>query len=417
MSELPAGWRWQLLGELLEPVHGKHVLQQGWSPQCLPHPRQDTKKWAILKTTAVQVQGFQPEHHKQLPETLAPRPELEVRPDDLLLTCAGPRARCGIPSLVLSRPERLMISGKMYRFRPQASLMDARFLFRYLTSPQAQRLIDTMKTGISDSGLNLTKARFAGLHVPVPPLDEQHRIVAVLEGHLSRLDAARDYVDAAARRTDSWRRATIDEAVAQSGPESCTLADLVDRIEAGRSFGGSAPPARDDEWGVVRVSAMTWGEFRPQENKAVPEAAVDPRYEIRPGDLLVSRANTTEYVGAPVLVGATRPRLLLSDKSLRLVPRKGVNPRWLVEVLGTRASRRQVSALATGTKDSMRNISQANLLSVAVPSPPKQQRRMIESVSEIHDKSSRMQGGLTATSQRASTLRRRVLAAAMAGQL
>ena len=77
-----------------------------------------------------------------------------------------------------------------------------------------------------------------------------------------------------------------------------------------------------DEWGVIKVSAMTWGEFRETENKTVLEGrAVDPRMEIHPGDLLVSRANTVDYVGAVVMVHECRPRLLLSDKSLRLYPR------------------------------------------------------------------------------------------------
>jgi len=47
--------------------------------------------------------------------------------------------------------------------------------------------IDRMKTGISDSGLNLTHDRFASLNVPVAPLNEQHRIVTKIEELLSEL--------------------------------------------------------------------------------------------------------------------------------------------------------------------------------------------------------------------------------------
>lgn len=150
-------------------------------------------------------------------------------------------------------------------------------------------------------------------------------------------------------------------------PTLVPLRALVHGIEAGKSFGGSAPPAGEDEWGLIRVSAMTSGVFRPTENKAIPVSAVDRRYEIRTGDLLVSRANTTDYVGASVLVGAVRPRLLLSDKSLRLRLRDDVEPRWLHLMLSSPPVRSQISAMATGTSDSMRNISQANLLSVEVP--------------------------------------------------
>ncbi|PZF90079.1 restriction endonuclease subunit S [Micromonospora endophytica] len=149
------------------------------------------------------------------------------------------------------------------------------------------------------------------------------------------------------------------------------LSDVVSRIEAGKSFTCHPRRARADEWGVIKVSAMTWGEFREQENKAVPtDRDIDPRHEIRPGDLLISRANTEQYVGAPVLVQNCRPQLLLSDKSLRLVPAEDVDPRWLLAALASPFVRRQISSRASGQQDSMRNISQGALLGIDLPIPP-----------------------------------------------
>lgn len=162
------------------------------------------------------------------------------------------------------------------------------------------------------------------------------------------------------------RRSCLDRFT--SAARLVPLADLVSRVEAGKSYGSASRPADDHEWGIVKVSAMTWGEFRSHENKVVSDMSrVDPRFEIKAGDLLVSRANTTAYVGASVLVGPTRQRLLLSDKSLRLLPRPGVSAEYVHALLQAPRTRSQISALATGTKDSMRNISQGALLSVQVP--------------------------------------------------
>ena len=106
------------------------------------------------------------------------------------------------------------------------------------------------------------------------------------------------------------------------------LSTYLERIEAGRSFACDTRPARSDEWGVIKVSAMTHGRFRPEENKALlPGQEPRRNHQIAAGDLLISRANTQEYVGASVLVPAVREGLLLSDKSLRLVPRVGVDQR------------------------------------------------------------------------------------------
>ncbi|MET7470527.1 hypothetical protein ACFYO8_15370 [Micromonospora sp. NPDC005257] len=168
-----------------------------------------------------------------------------------------------------------------------------------------------------------------------------------------------------------------------------TLGDVVSRVEAGKSFTCLPRPAEDGEWGVIKVSAMTWGEFRATENKAVPEgAAVDSRFEIRPGDVLVSRANTEQYVGAPVLVGPCRPGLLLSDKSLRLVPAAGIDRTWLLYALSSPFVRHQISMQASGQQDSMRNISQKALLATPLPIPPRDEQRRI--VAALEEKLSRL---------------------------
>ncbi|MGW7477076.1 restriction endonuclease subunit S [Nonomuraea muscovyensis] len=166
------------------------------------------------------------------------------------------------------------------------------------------------------------------------------------------------------------------------GWAKATIGDLLIWIEAGKSFKCAPRPAMPDEWGVIKVSAMTWGEFRPEENKAVlDDVMLSPEHEIYPGDVLLSRANTVDYVGAPVLVDSTRARLLLSDKSLRLILGSGVHRKWITYWLQAPAVRRSIAAKATGTSDSMRNISQSDLKNIVIPIPPvDEQRRIAETL-------------------------------------
>ena len=299
--------------------------------------------------------------------------------------------------------------------RPRPEVLP-RYLFYYATSPSLLDQVLPHQRGVSYPAVRDKDVLAA--RIPLPPIDEQRRIVEILEDHLSRLDAAEQIVTSAERRLLGWRKSWLDRIVRTNASSRGPLRDLVDRIEAGKSFGGSAPPARDGRWGVIKVSAMTWGQFRAEENKAVSGDRIDTRFEIRTGDVLVSRANTTEYVGAPVLVEATPPRLLLSDKSLRLVPREGVDPRWLVQVLASPTTRRQISARATGTKDSMRNIPQAALLAVTVPvATVEEQGRVIALAGSIDDVATTTFRTAQATVVRSVRLRRALLAAAFAGQL
>ncbi len=176
------------------------------------------------------------------------------------------------------------------------------------------------------------------------------------------------------------------------------LGDILARIEAGKSYKCEPRPATVEEWGVIKVSAMTWGDFDEGENKAVPDGfPFNPDYEIRPGDILLSRANTAAYVGASVLVRQCRPRLLLSDKSLRLVPAEGVNREWLAYLLSSPVIRSQISERATGTKDSMRNISQGVLGELECFLPPAEEQRRI--VAALDEQLSRLDAAVEAVQQ------------------
>lgn len=107
-----------------------------------------------------------------------------------------------------------------------------------------------------------------------------------------------------------------------------------------------------------------------------------------------------------MFVHDTRPNLLLNDKSLRLVPKDGVDSRWLVEALSMRHVRRQVSSLATGTKDSMRNISQANLLSVQVPAASAEQQAVaLARCDTIAAEAQRLSASIAAVERRGVALR------------
>ena len=207
-QHLPSQWSWLTMAQVLRALSNGRLIEQGWSPQCHKQPSPDAATWGVLKTTAIQPGEFRSEHNKSLPDSLTPKPSLEVLSGDLLLTAAGPRVRCAIPCLVRTTRPRLMISGKIYRFRADKSVIDPRFLELFLLSPAAQKSLDAMKTGTSDSGLNLTQPRFLGLNVVVPPLDEQRRIVDILEDHLSRLDAARGSMSTSIARLrllqESW---------------------------------------------------------------------------------------------------------------------------------------------------------------------------------------------------------------------
>lgn len=322
----------------------------------------------------------------------------------------------GAPFLESSRPKAYVIDGPSWVnnhahvLRPCRHVINARFL-KYALDQADYRPYVTGTTR-----LKLTKSAMTQIPLPLPPLPEQRRIADAIEEQLSRLDAATSTFRVLRLRLDALERSVLMHALAEG--EERRLGDLLEGIEAGRSFGGAGGPAGPEEWGVIRVSAMTWGDFEPDRNKMVPAEDADARWEIRQGDLLLSRANTTDYVGAAVLVRETRPRLLLSDKSLRLLVKPDVDKSWLLRALSAPQSRRQISAVATGTSDSMRNVSQEKLRAITLRVPPSDRQatiaqRIESELQRIVD----LRKALNAAERGASGLRRSILASAFRGQL
>jgi len=198
-----------------------------------------------------------------------------------------------------------------------------------------------------------------------------------------------------------------------------SLGQLLHGIEGGKSFKCLPRKAMLDEWGVIKVSAMTWGQFLEDEQKAIPpHATFDPADEVKPGDLLLSRSNTAELVGATVLVEECRPRLLLSDKSLRLAPSESLDRRWLHGALSSPMARRQLSRMATGTSNSMRNVSQDKIESVVIPLPPlAEQKRIVVEIEGRLSVLDQFAAQVDANLKRAARLRQSILKRAFEGKL
>jgi type I restriction enzyme S subunit len=180
-GRLTADWREQKRQCADWPVvalqHIVEGLDQGWSPKCEIFPSPSLRVWGVIKTTAVQAMKFLENENKKLPANLSPYKELELKSGDILITRAGPRARAGVSCLVRSVRPRLMACDKVYRVRTKSAVASAEYVELVLNMPSMIEHIDTLKTGISDSGVNLTQDKFLALEISLPPIIEQQEIV------------------------------------------------------------------------------------------------------------------------------------------------------------------------------------------------------------------------------------------------
>src|SRR5690606_15019762 len=136
-----------------------------------------------------------------------------------------------------------------------------------------------------------------------------------------------------------------------------------DDIEAGKSPKCLPYPAEDNQWGVIKISAISWGTFQEQENKKLPINIIPfVEKEIKAGDFILTRANTTELVARSVVVNENvRSKLLLNDKTLRVTFSGFINKEYINISNNSPYARLYYSRVASGSSDSMKNVSRKDI--------------------------------------------------------
>ena len=199
-----------------------------------------------------------------------------------------------------------------------------------------------------------------------------------------------------------------------------SLGELISSIDAGKSPNASSIPAKDNESGVLKVSAVSWGEFLPNENKALPkDYSIEGKPTINKGDLIISRANTVELVGAVVVAKENYPNLMLSDKTLRMnIVSHTISSQYLKYALRTKTVRLVFEDQATGTSNSMRNLSQGKILSAPIAlSPAKEQERILTYLISTENSASETLKKIKVTESLINYLDRSILTKAFQGEL
>ena len=188
----PMGW------EIEEFDNWLKNIDSGWSPKCL-NRKALIGEWGVLKLGAVTWCEFDDCDQKALPPGLAPRPELEVAPGDLLFTRKNTHDLVAAVAYVHKVRPRLMLSDLIFRLRLKSGFnMKPAFLWQLLIQPKQRRVIQKFAGGSAGSMPNISKAKLKTLKLIKPPVDLQHRFAAIVESverqkasqrtHLAELD-------------------------------------------------------------------------------------------------------------------------------------------------------------------------------------------------------------------------------------
>ncbi|NQX14094.1 hypothetical protein HQQ80_20910 [Microbacteriaceae bacterium VKM Ac-2855] len=229
-------------------------------------------------------------------------------------------------------------------------------------------------------GINLPRISWrslAGFDFPLVSLREQRRVANVLDEVDGLMRARRRAIELLRSTTLS----VVTSFFADPRWKDCALGEVVTAIESGFSPITLDREPRQDEWGILKLGAVTSGVFNPVRNLKALRGGDEPnlKYAVRYGDLLMSRKNTLEHVGASVFVDSKVERMLIPDLIFRLVTRDDVYlSRTLQSQLALPSIRTKLQASASGSAASMSNISKERLMRILVKVPPLSDQRKLE---------------------------------------
>lgn len=229
------------------------------------------------------------------------------------------------------------------------------------------------------------------MEIPVPPLKEQKRIVDQIEEMMERSQRARLALENAMSEckllhsslllhgVTAGNQLKAPENFLYSGeitslPKDWCLQRLGSIVTHGPKNGYS-PKSNPTSKGTqtLKLSATTSrfliiNEFT---TKRIEESIdFDSDLWLQPGDLLVQRANTMEYVGTAVVYNGPQKTFIYPDLMMRLRFSNKLLGYWVSYILNSHFGRIWVRNVATGTAGNMPKISGTRLKQMWVPVPP-----------------------------------------------
>lgn len=260
-----------------------------------------------------------------------------------------------------------LISPMYTVFKADDDHVDSRYLLRYLKSPAAIAQYPRLGKGTVHRRKSIVLAALGQIQIPLPPLAEQRRIAAILD-HADAIRAAHSNV---VEKIVEIEHSMFKDFLASDSLPRKTLRDLGVDFVAGKnvvgSYGDTHPSRR-----VIKVSAISTGQFDANESKSMPANYDPPRsHRIRMGDILFGRASgSVNLLGVTAVVNDEPEELYLPDKVWRLVVAipGAVTSDYVLGLLRSSDFMAFVRHNASGAAG-VRNIAKSTVLNYVAPVP------------------------------------------------
>ena len=331
--------------------------------------------------------------------------------NDILICKDG--AGIGKLGIIESLPSPATINSSLLLIRAQTGL-DAKYLYHALCSPYFQKIVQERIDGATTPHLYQREIR--QFPIPLPPLGEQRRIVAILDEAFAGLDAMRANAEKNLQNArdlfDSYLNAVFSEK--GEGWVETTLDQLATEVTDGDH---APPPKSTDGVPFITISNIDKDSRNIDftDTFFVARAyfdALKPSKKPRIGDLLYT---VTGSFGIPVLIEEERD--FCFQRHIGLIrPKAGIDSKWLSFLLRSDGIFQQANEGATGT--AQKTVSLKVLRGMKVPKMPLiEQRQIAAQMEQLQAQTSHLVSIYRQKLAAVAELKQSILQKAFAGEL
>lgn len=398
---MTAGWATAKLGDICHKVtDGSHNPPKGIDASdyiMLSSKNVFDDKITLEKPRFLSQSDFEAENRRT-----------EVSCGDILLTIVGTVGRAAVvpeslPPITLQRSVAVL--------KPDTSAIIPRFLMFALHSI-LDELLEGAR-GVAQKGIYLKSLR--EVEIPLPPLEEQKRIVAILDEAFEGLDRARAHTEANLQNAQELFDGYLQDLFTHPDP-TWTMQALGDYCEQ-ITVGHVGPMAdRYTDSGTVFLRSQNIKPFRVDLTnvKFIDEKFTEElkKSELRPGDVAIVR---TGYPGTCAVIPEDLPIANCADLVIAR-PGPDLDPNFLAVLLNSAFGKQLVAGAAVGAAQKHFNVSAAR--KAVFPFPPLEvQRRLVEKSNEIAAATTSLAEKIEVKRVSIEELRQSLLAKAFSGEL
>jgi type I restriction enzyme S subunit len=304
----------------------------------------------------------------------------------------------------------------------KSEVVDSKYLFNFLHYKK-QFLV---KQSFGGAQPNISQTILRNLDLPLPPLPEQHRIVAKLEELLSELEKGKEQLHTALDQLKVYRQSVLKYAFEgkltnkkvkdgelPKGWMWVKMGEVCTNVE----YGSAAKSKEKGKVPVLRMGNIQNGRFDWSDLVYTDDENEIKKYLLKKNDVLFNRTNSAELVGKTAIYKGER-KAIFAGYLIRINRIESlIDANYLTYYLNTHAAKTYGNTIRSfGVNQS--NINGTKLKSYPLPLPLlEEQHCVVEEIERRLSVADKLEETITTSLQQSETLRQSILKKAFEGKL